>query len=53
MYGKLGCEHPRYGKPGASLGKVWYNDPINNKETYCLENEEPYGYYRGRLKRKG
>ena len=40
----------RNGK-GASLGKKWYHDFINNKETYCFENHQPQGYVLGRLKR--
>lgn len=51
MYGITGADHPRYGKPGASTGKKWYHDSINNKEIYCFENQQPQGYFLGRLKR--
>ena len=51
FYGVIGSSHPRYGKPGASTGKRWYHDFINNKETYCFENQQPKGYTLGRLKR--
>jgi len=51
LYGVTGPSHPRYGKPGASTGKKWYHDSINNKETYCFENQQPTGYLLGRLKR--
>lgn len=39
------------GIKGASSGKKWYHDPINNKETYCFENNQSQGYLLGRLKR--
>lgn len=51
FYGVTGSSHPRYGKPGASAGKKWYHDSINNKEMYCFENQQPQGYFLGRLKR--
>ena len=51
MYGKTGSSHPRYGKVGASTGKKWYHDPINSKEIYCFEDEQPLQYLRGRLTR--
>lgn len=51
FYGVTGPSHPRYGKPGASTGKRWYCDNINNKEIYCFENQQPQGYVLGRLKR--
>lgn len=51
MYGITGPSHPRYGSVGASTGKKWYHDPINSKETYCFENNQPRGYILGRLKR--
>jgi hypothetical protein len=52
MYGITGKNHPRYGVVGAAAGKRWYNDPINNKEIYCVENNQPNGYVLGRLKRR-
>lgn len=52
MYGITGPAHPRYGIPGAAAGKRWYHDIINNKEIYCVENQQPPGYLLGRLKRK-
>lgn len=51
FYGVTGMFHPRYGKPVASTGKKWYHDPINNKETYSFENNQPQGYLLGRLKK--
>lgn len=51
FYGVTGSSHPRYGKPGASTGKRWYHNIINNKEIYCFENQQPQGYILGRLKR--
>lgn len=41
----------RNGVKGASAGKKWYHDNINNKEIYCFENQQPQGYLLGRLKR--
>lgn len=52
MYGIKGSLHPRYGKIGASTGKKWYHDPINNEEFYFFENEKPNNYLPGRLKNK-
>lgn len=51
FHGVKGSSHPRYGKPGASTGKRWYHDFINNKEIYCFENQQPQGYFLGRLKK--
>lgn len=51
FYDVKGSSHPRYGKPGASTGKRWYHDFINNKEIYCFENQQPQGYFLGRLKK--
>ena len=53
MYGITGKNHPRYGVAGAATGKRWYHDIINNKETYCIENQELPGYILGRLKKIG
>lgn len=51
FYGIKGKLHPRYGKPGASTGKRWYHNNINNNELYCFENHQPQGYILGRLKK--
>lgn len=51
FYGIKGPSHPRYGKPGASTGKRWYHNNINNNELYCFENQQPQGYILGRLKK--
>lgn len=51
FYGIKSELHPRYGKPGPSAGKKWYHDTINNKEIYCFENQQPQGFFLGRLKK--
>jgi hypothetical protein len=40
----------RKGTPGASSGKKWYNDRLNEK--YFTEGEQPAGWINGRLNKK-
>ena len=40
----------RIGKTGSALGKVWYNNGVN--ESYFIVGQEPKGYSRGRISKK-
>jgi hypothetical protein len=40
----------RKGKPGAALGKKWYNDGIDEK--YFVSGKQPIGWTHGRINRK-
>lgn len=48
MYGVTGKNHPRYGKPGASLGKKWFYNPTTKECKYFEIENAPVGWVKGR-----
>ena len=52
MYGIKGVDHPRFGAIGAAKDKLWYYDPLSNKEQYYPEGSQPQGWVKGRKKRR-